>query len=264
MRAFISGFSAFFRGVAFSFKHFGVWYLVPILLWLLLSIGLSFQLSRLLVPYFLDLIESSTGLKLVNESVTDSWTKFLKIGISWGVIIVIKVLIWYIVSRYLKYLVLIVLSPLFAYLSEKTEELITGKSYPFYFFQFVKDVIRGIGITIRNLFIETILMAIGGIISFFVPFLSPVIMLVLFVVNCYFMGFNFFDYVAERKRMSISTSVKYMRSNKYTLLGFGFAYNLVSFFPILDWMLAPISAATGAVIADSELPENLRSDLFRV
>jgi CysZ protein len=264
MQAFVYGFTAFFRGVGFSFKHFRFWYLIPICLWLLFAGFLTFHMGRFLIPYFLDLIESSTGLKLSNESASDSFEKFLKIGISWGVILVVKILMWYAISRYMKYLVLIVLSPLFAYLSEKTEEKISGKSYPFNLFQFFKDVIRGIGITIRNMFIETGLIVLGSILSFFIPFLSPFVILALFIVNCFFMGFNFFDYVVERKKMNISTSIRYMRSNKFTLLGFGLAYNLVSFIPMLDWMLAPISAATGAVIADSELPEKFNSDSFRL
>jgi CysZ protein len=152
---------------------------------------------------------------------------------------------------------------LFAYLSGKTEEIITGKSYPFNLAQFVKDVFRGIGITVRNMFIETMFMVTGGIIGIFVPFLSPFIILTLFLINSYFMAFNFFDYVVERKGMNISNSTRYMRSNKFTLLGFGFAYNIVSIIPMLDWVLAPISAATGSVIADSELPENLRSDSLK-
>jgi hypothetical protein len=64
--------------------------------------------------------------------------------------------------------------------------------------------------------------------------------------------------------MNLSTSLKYIRSNKFNLLGFGFAYNLVSFVPFLDWALAPISVAVGAVIADSELPEDLKSDSFQL
>ena len=264
MQAFVNGFTAFFRGVGFSFKHFRFWYLIPICLWLLFAGFLTFHMGRFLIPYFLDLIESSTGLKLSNESASDSFEKFLKIGISWGVIISVKIFLWYAISRYMKYFVLIILSPLFAYLSEKTEGIITGKSYSFNIFQFMKDVVRGIRITVRNMLIETMLMAVGGILSFFMPFLSPFIILALFLINCYFMGFNFFDYVVERKRMSISKSIQYMRLNKYTLLGFGFAYNLVVFIPMLDWLLAPISAATGAVIADSELPENLKSDSFRL
>jgi CysZ protein len=264
MQAFVNGFTAFFRGVGFSFKHFRLWYLIPICLWFLFAGFLTFHMGRFLIPYFLDLIESSTGLKLSNESASDSFEKFLKIGISWGVILVVKILMWYAISRYMKYFVLIVLSPLFAYLSEKTEEKISGKSYSFNLFQFFKDVIRGIGITIRNMVIETGLIILGSILSFFIPFLSPFVILALFIVNCFFMGFNFFDYVVERKKMNISTSIRYMRSNKFTLLGFGLAYNLVSFIPMLDWMLAPISAATGAVIADLELPEKFNSDSFRL
>jgi CysZ protein len=263
MQAFVNGFTAFFRGVGFSFKHFRLWYLIPICLWFLFAGFLTFHMGRFLIPYFLDLIESSTGLKLSNESASDSFEKFLKIGISWGVILVVKILMWYAISRYMKYFVLIVLSPLFAYLSEKTEEKISGKSYPFKLIQFFKDVIRGIGITVRNMFFETLLMAAGATLSFLVPFTSPIVILGLFLINCYFMGFNFFDYVVERKKLNISKSVQYMRSNKFTLLGFGLAYNLVSFIPMLDWILAPISAASGAVIADSELPEDLKSDFFR-
>lgn len=77
------------------------------------------------------------------------------------------------------------------------------------------------------------------------------------------MAFNFFDYVAERKRMNISQSIRYMRSNFYTLMGFGVAYNIISLVPLLDWVLAPISAASGAVIADAELPEGKSSFTFK-
>lgn len=263
MTAFRDGFFAFFRGIGFSLKHFRIWFLIPISIWLILSIAFSFGLSKLFVPYFLNLIESLTGLALSNQSEADSFDFSLKTGIYWGVIVFVKILLWYFISRYMKYLVLIILSPLFAYLSGKTEEIITGKSYPFNLAQFVKDVFRGIGITVRNMFIETMFMVTGGIIGIFVPFLSPFIILTLFLINSYFMAFNFFDYVVERKGLNISNSTRYMRSNKFTLLGFGFAYNIVSIIPMLDWVLAPISAATGSVIADSELPENLRSDSLK-
>jgi uncharacterized protein involved in cysteine biosynthesis len=44
-----------------------------------------------------------------------------------------------------------------------------------------------------------------------------------------------------------------MRSNKVLLIGFGVAYNIVAWIPLLDWVLAPISAASGAVIAELEV-----------
>ena len=163
----------------------------------------------------------------------------------------------------MKYLVLILLSPLFAYLSERTEELITGKKYPFEFKQLIKDSMRGAGIALRNLIIETVFIVVCGIASFIFPIISPFTLIFLFLVNSYFMAFNFFDYVAERKRMHISQSIGYMWTNLYTLLGFGVAYNIISLVPLLDWVLAPISAASGAVIADAELPEGKSSFTFK-
>lgn len=171
-------------------------------------------------------------------------------------------MLWYVMSRYMKYIVIIILSPLFAYISERTEALVTGKSYPFSFVQILKDALRGAGIAVRNMLLETLLMIAGVIISFFMPLLSPLILVALFLVNSYFMAFNFFDYVAERKKMGVARSVRYMRTNMPTLLGFGVAYNLIAWFPLLDWILAPMSATSGAVLADTELPHGKSSATF--
>jgi CysZ protein len=263
MKAFVHGFTCFFRGIGFSLHRFGLWYFIPLILWFVLVFGLTLQLSDLLLPYLFDFIQYTTGIDLTQSSDLSDWTEILKYSFQWGLIIVVYVFFWYVLSRYMKYVVLILLSPLFAYLSERTEEILTGKTYPFEFKQLVKDSLRGAGIAVRNLFIETVFMAICGIISFFFPVVSPFTLTFLFLVNSYFMAFNFFDYVAERKRMNISQSIRYMRANFYTLMGFGIAYNIVSFVPFLDWVLAPISAASGAVIADAELPNGKSSFTFK-
>ena len=262
MGAFFAGFTAFFRGMAFSISRFGVWYLVPLVLWLFLVVGLSLQISDWLIPYLYEWIESQTGLDLSATQKVEGWSEILKTALHLGVVIVVKIMLWYVMSRYMKYIVIILLSPLFAYISERTEELITGRTYSFSIVQIFKDAFRGAGIAVRNMLLETLLMIAGGLLSFFVPLLSPLILVALFLVNSYFMAFNFFDYVAERKKMGVARSVRYMRANMSTLLGFGVAYNLISLFPLLDWMLAPISAASGAVVADTELPQGKSSATF--
>lgn len=262
MSAFLAGFTAFFRGMAFSVTRFGAWYLVPMLIWLFLVVGLSLHISDWLIPYLYEWIELQTGLDLSDTSSGGGWSEILKTGLQLGVVIVIKIILWYVMSRYMKYLVIILLSPLFAYISERTEELVTGRSYSFSFVQIFKDALRGGGIAVRNMLLETLLMIAGGLLSFFVPLLSPVILVALFLVNCYFMAFNFFDYVAERKKMGVAKSVRFMRANMPVLLGFGVAYNLIALFPLLDWMLAPMSAASGAVLADTELSQGKSSATF--
>jgi CysZ protein len=263
MKAFVHGFSCFFRGIGFSLHKFGLWYFIPLILWFVLVFGLTFFFSDIILGYLYQLIEFLTGIDLTQEVGLSDWKGILKFSFQWSLIILVYVFFWYVLSRYMKYVVLILLSPLFAYLSERTEEILTGKKYPFEFKQLVNDSIRGAGIALRNLFIETMIFGICSIISFFFPVVSPFTVAILFLVNSYFMAFNFFDYVAERKRMNISESIRYMRSNFYTLMGFGVAYNIVSFVPLLDWVLAPISAASGAVIADAELPEGKNSFTFK-
>lgn len=263
MKAFVRGFICFFKGLNFSMSHFGGWFLIPLILWFVLVFGLSFFFSDIILEYLYDSIERITGIDLSKNHDFSNWKSILTVSFEWVLNIVVYVFFWYLLSRYMKYLVLILLSPLFAYLSEQTEEILTKKKYPFEFKQLVKDSIRGAGIALRNLIIETGLIVVCGIASFILPFISPFTLIFLFFVNSYFMAFNFFDYVAERKRMNISESIRYMWTNLYTLMGFGVAYNLVSFIPFLDWVVAPLSAASGAVIADIELPEGKNSLTFK-
>lgn len=231
------------------------WYLVPLILWLVLVVYLTISLSDIVLPYVNEWLKMIPGFDAVPDK--QSWWATLRgwiaSGISFSVALIIKILLWYLLGRYMKYAVQILLSPLLAYLSELTEEKLTGRTFPFNLPQFVSDVVRGILITLRNLLLETLLVAAGMVLSFFLPVFAPFVAGALFIINCYFMGFNFFDYVTERHRLGIGQSVQYMRRNRLTLIGFGLAYNLVSAIPVLDWLLAPLSAASGAVMADLEL-----------
>lgn len=246
MHPFALGFLAFFKGIRFSMLHFKKWFLVPVFLWLLITIGLSFQLGNFLVP----ILNEWFGVTKQHADLT--LIEVIKSGLKWGLVLFLQLLFWYVSSRFMKYLVLLLLSPMFAYLSQKTDEILTSKKYPFNLLQFLSDIKRGIIITLRNAFLESIIIFLGIILSVFFPLFSPIVLMLLFLLNSYFMAFNFFDYIAERKGLGVNKSIRYMHSNFSTLLGFGVAYNLVSFVPFLDWVLAPISAASGAVIADFE------------
>lgn len=246
MHPFALGFLAFFKGIQFSMLHFKKWFLVPVFLWLIITVGLSFQLGNFLVP----ILNEWFGVTKQHADLT--LIEVIKSGLKWGLVLFLQLLFWYVSSRFMKYLVLLLLSPMFAYLSQKTDEILTSKKYPFNLLQFLSDIKRGIIITLRNAFLESIIIFLGIILSVFFPLFSPIVLMLLFLLNSYLMAFNFFDYIAERKGLGVNKSIRYMHSNFSTLLGFGVAYNLVSFVPFLDWVLAPISAASGAVIADFE------------
>ena len=52
------------------------------------------------------------------------------------------------------YLIIIMMAPVFAIISEKTEQILSGNSNPFQWAQFFKDIRRGILLALRNLSIE--------------------------------------------------------------------------------------------------------------
>lgn len=139
-----------------------------------------------------------------------------------------------------------------AILSEKTEEIITGNTYPFEINQFVRDVFRGIIIALRNMFIE-----FGVIIaSFFVmwiPIIGWVMPIVLLMFSYYYYGFSMIDYTSERKKMKVKESIKYIRANKGLAIGNGFIFSLLFSIPVIGGALSSIIAPVAATIAVLEL-----------
>ena len=94
------------------------------------------------------------------------------------------------------------MAPVMAYLSEKTEQILTGKAFPFNLGQFMKDVFRGIVMALRNLVIELFLTACLLLLAF-VPVIGISSTFLIFLVESYFLGFSMLDYYYERKRYTI-------------------------------------------------------------
>lgn len=171
-----------------------------------------------------------------------------------GFIIKIVLLIMYL-SVY-KYITLILLSPILAMLSERTERILTGKEFNINAVQFVKDIARGIKIALRNLFIEILCMFIGYLLMF-VPIVNLFIPFVLFFISSYFMGFSMIDYNNERHKLSIPQSLTFVRSNKGMATGNGFIFNLMFMVPFIGWLVAPGYATVAATIATHKVKNNL-------
>jgi CysZ protein len=161
-------------------------------------------------------------------------------------------LLFMLYSYIFKYIVLIILSPMLAILSEKTSHLLTGAVYPFSFKNFMQDVWRGIRIALRNTFIELGWILLFWIIGFvpIIGFISPVY---LFFVSCYFYGFSMIDYNNERNRLSIRESIRFVRKNRGMAVANGMIFYLVFFFvPIIGFLVAPTYAIIAATLAVHE------------
>lgn len=251
------------------------YYLYPILFIILFSVFATFgirTLDELITPLVNDLfnVQSLPG---------DGWWEKTKAFFSEIGAYVVSFVLWisllYIYYKINKYLVLIVMSPIMALIAERTDEVMTGQSFPFSWTQLMKDVWRGILIAIRNGFLEivlTILISLANLlITFIFPPLTiittPVSTILIFIIGAYFYGFATMDYTNERYRLNVRESVGVIRKHKGLAIANGAIFSLWLFIPVIGTFLgtvfAPVTCTVGATIALLEKREKGELDVYR-
>ncbi|MBK7409222.1 MAG: EI24 domain-containing protein [Saprospirales bacterium] len=126
-----------------------------------------------------------------------------------------------------KTLVLIVAGPFMSPLSEKIEAYMAGASAsgglrPV---QIIRDMVRGIRVNVRNLFWELFLSLLLVIAGLVLPFLSPLVPVLIFLVQAY-AGFGNMDFTLER-HFGYRDSIRFVRGVRGLAIGNGAAYLLL-------------------------------------
>ncbi|CAN5429761.1 hypothetical protein BH10BAC1_BH10BAC1_02060 [soil metagenome] len=235
------------KAISFVFER-GLWvyFIYAIIIAALLTFG-GFRLVQIFTDWVEDLIMS-----YFSSEADGGWLSFLGDALHFLLSIGLKIIFFFIFSTLSKYILLILMSPIMALLSARTEEIITGKIYPFNMSQFIKDILRGILIAIRNMCIEFGFIFLGFLIVW-VPVIGWISALFLIVLSYYFYGFSMIDYVNERRRKRISESVKYVRKNKGLAIGNGFVFSLIFSIPFVGGLFAAVVAPVAACIAVIEM-----------
>lgn len=262
----MSFFEGFFKAISHSFKGIGVvfekglWpYLCyPLLLWLMMW-GFSLWVFAGLATHIAAVINEKLSLNDIPDS--GAWLSFAKpfltgyfsIIIAW----ILKLIFWFVSSTFSKYMVLIFLSPLFSLLSESLEEKLTGKKYTFRVSQLVKDIFRGIGISLRNMLLEYVFIILCFAVTILFPPLVFMTAPFLMLLSWYFIGFTMLDYNFERHKMSISQSITFTRNNKGLACGIGAIYSLFMLLPLfVGMMFGPVIAVAGATLCFLQIKNN--------
>lgn len=137
----------------------------------------------------------------------------------------------------------ILMSPIYTFLSEKTETILTGKEFPFDFKQTLKDVWRAIIIALRNTAKQLSLTVLCLLLNF-IPVVGSVASIILiFIINAYYFGYGFMDYTYERWRLSPKDSRKETHKLKFITFATGAVYSL----PLYLFCGAFIAAFIGGV-----------------
>ncbi len=140
--------------------------------------------------------------------------------------------LYIIFTQFTLYIVVVLLSPILAMLSQKIESILTGNKYPFNLKNLINDIKRGATIAFRNLIWYYVFVGIFlGIVSLFNwSAKSFVIFAVPFIVGFYYYGFSFIDYVNERRRLNIQQSVYFVSQHKGLAISIGSIYSILFLF----------------------------------
>jgi len=258
---------SYFRAIGFIFSNNLWWYFIfPIIINIAVFAGNVYAVGRLSTEIVTYINSSADFDQNIWWGVALAW---IITNLSFLVGIILKIVLFVIFSVIGGYVVLMLLSPVLAYLSEKTEKIVTGGTYETDMGQMLMDILRGIMIAVRNMFYELAWMLAVFIIGLFLqalPVVGQIIGLLstifMFFVSSYFFGFSFIDYMSERRKLNVSQSVQYIRKNKGLAMGNGAMYSIFLLIPYCGMFLASfvaIVSVVAAVLSVLEVEDNKSS-----
>jgi len=241
LKELIIAFQSYIRAHHFITKHrLWKWILIPgILYTILFVIGLYFfWVSAATV------VGTISHFVHIDRFLQHRQSALLSFFFVMGGLMVHLVLVFLYFSLF-KYLILIIGSPVFTYLSEQTDALINGKEYKIRFNrQFRLDMLVGIQVALRNSGWQTVYLICLLILSF-IPIVGWITPVICIFVECYYYGFSMLDYSCRRHRMTSSASVAYISQRKGLAIGNGMIFYGLHFVPVL----APAYAVIASTIS---------------
>jgi CysZ protein len=219
------------------------WILIPGLLYLILFMISMYYFGKT-SNLFIEWLSLKTGLKAWLDGMNDGFLGFL-FTIGGFFLWIIQMLFYF---SLFKYVWLILGSPVFAYLSEKTAAIIEGKDYPFSFQQLGKDIIRGIKLALRNSLWQTVY-ALSILFLSVIPVIGWMTPILAILVECYYYGFSMLDYSMERHKKSAAESIYYIGQHKGLAIGNGLVFYIMHMVPFIGWVFAPAYAVVAATLS---------------
>ncbi len=167
----------------------------------------------------------------------NEWLSFL--FVMTGVMLRLVLVLFY--FSFFKYLILIIGSPLFAYLSEKTEAIMEGKEYELNWASIKKDCLRSIKIDLRNCGWQSVYL-LALVIFSLIPVAGWIAPIIALLIECYYFGFSMLDYSFARLGLTPAESIRYSGRHKGLAVGNGIGFYIMHILIILAPAYAIIAA----------------------
>jgi len=180
----------------------------------------------------------------------ENWWRIMLQGL---ISIFVRLIIVMLYLKLFRYIVLILFAPMLAFISDKIQEINTGRKKPFTFNQFARDVVRGVVIAVKNLFLEIVVTVCILLISVAVPVLAIVAPFLIYAVESYYFGFAMLDYRNEFMLLSAKQSRQLINNHRGLVLGIGAMFNLMLFIPFFGVLMAPVLSVVAGGLAFNQV-----------
>ena len=238
------GFRAYGKSISFLNNHGLSWvWFFPLIVTALVIIG-GFELTSwatdALNVLLKDFLDGQTWL--------GDWQSTIGTILYWIIWLVLRILLYFAMAFIGGSIIILIMTPVLAYVSEKVAEKLGVDVPAFSLSRFFQEIIRGLGIALKNGTIQILLTIICFGIGFIpvIGFLSPFLMI---VINAYYYGFSLIDYSLERRAMSVGDSSTYAFERKFTTTGIGLPFALWMLIPFIGPMTSGFVVLLGTVAA---------------
>jgi len=145
---------------------------------------------------------------------------------------------------FFKYIWVIIGSPLFTYLSEKTESIIEGRESSLTSRDILRDAGRGTKLALRNCLWQTLYLA-GLILLSLIPIVGWITPIIAMFMECYYYGFSMLDYSFSRSGFTRRQSIEFTGRHKGLAVGNGILFYLMH----VAIVVAPAYAVIAATLS---------------
>jgi CysZ protein len=214
------------------------WVIIPGLIYTILFIaGMYFfgKSATAVIEYFTHILQLSNWIQKFQNSFLGFLFTFT------GIILWLTLLLFY--FSFFKYICLIIGSPVFAYLSRKTEFIIEESNHSVGWSEIKTEIGRGIYVAVRNCGWQTIYL-FGLVLLSMIPVIGWITPLIVLVVEFYYYGFSMLDYGFARNKYSTKESIQFIGKHK----GLAIANGLLFYLMHVAIIFAPAYAIIAATL----------------
>lgn len=222
------------------------WVIVPGLIYTLLFIAAMYFFGRSATA----VIEYVTHILHLSDWIQKFQNSFLGFLFTLaGIILWLTLLLFY--FSLFKYICLIIGSPVFAYISRKTESILENDDHAPGWAEIRKEAARGIFIALRNCGWQTVYM-VALLFLCLIPVIGWITPLIVLLMECYYYGFSMLDYSLARAGYTTQASGHFIGRHK----GLAIADGILFYMMHVAVFFAPAYAIIAATLTVHKVKKN--------